>query len=57
MYYFNFDFGIVSHENTRLKKTQEDRDRLKQMKEDIFNEDIPITNIIEKIFKYTNHIT
>ena len=32
-------------------KTQEDRDKLEQMKIDIFNEDIPIDDIIKKYKK------
>ena len=45
-----FNYGIVLYENKRLK-TQEDRDKLKKkMKQDIFNENIPITDIIEKYF-------
>ena len=43
-----FPFEIYLHINKRLK-TQEDRDKLEQMKIDIFNEDIPIDDIIKKI--------
>ena len=51
-----FPFEIYLHINKRLK-TQEDRDKLEQMKIDIFNEDIPIDDIIEKYSKFTTDIT
>ena len=51
-----FPFEIYLHINKRLK-TQEDRDKLEQMKIDIFNEDIPIDDIINKYSKFTTDIT
>ena len=51
-----FPFEIYLHINKRLK-TQEDRDKLEQMKSYIFNEDIPIDDIINKYSKFTTNIT
>jgi len=45
-----FPSGINLHENKRLK-TQEDKDILRQFKEDIFNESIPIATTVGKYFK------
>ena len=43
-------------ENKRLK-TDEDKQTLKQFKQDIFNERIPIIRTIKKYFKFVNEIT
>ena len=51
-----FPNAIFLYINKRLK-TQEDRDKLKQMKIDIFNEDVPIDDIIKRYSKYTKDIT
>ena len=50
-----FPNEIYLYMNKRLKTTQ-DRDKLKQMKADIFNEDIPVDYIINKYSKFTQDI-
>ena len=51
-----FKYEIYLHENKRLKK-REDREKLKQIKEDTFNENIPLMDTITKYFKFTTDIT
>ena len=50
-----FPNNIMLHENKRLR-TQADKDTLKQFKEDIFNESIPIINTVKKYFKFASDI-
>ena len=50
-----FPTGITLKENKRLK-TQADKDTLRQFKEDIFNQTIPIRKTIKKHFKFTDEI-
>jgi hypothetical protein len=50
-----FPFEIFLKENKRLK-TYEDKQTLKNFKADIFNEDIPVTQTIDKYFKLTDKI-
>ena len=51
-----FKYEIYLHENKKLKK-REDREKLKQIKEDTFNENIPLMDTITKYFKFTTDIT
>ncbi len=44
------------HENKRLK-TASDKEILKQFKEDIFNENIPVIKTVKKYFKLTSDVT
>jgi len=50
-----FPNNIMLHENKCLR-TQADEDTLKQLKEDIFNESIPIINTVKKYFKFASVI-
>ena len=50
-----FPNNVMLHENKRLR-TQADKDTLKQLKEDIFNESIPIINTVKKYFKFASDI-
>ena len=38
-------------------KSDDDKKKLKQIKADIFNKDIPLINTIQKYFKFTTNIT
>ena len=51
-----FPYEIYLCENKRLK-TNEDKEKLKQIKKDIFNKKINIMTTINKYFKYTTNIT
>ena len=47
---------FILEENKRLK-TDEDKMMLKQIKSDIFNNNIPVMNTIKEYFKSTSEIT
>ena len=49
----NFPNELYLKENKRLK-TKEDRDRLEQIYNDIFNPNIPLEKTIKTYFKFTN---
>jgi thymidine kinase len=51
-----FPYEIYLKENKRLK-TQEQRDKLKRIKRDIFNSKIPMMKTFKKYFKFTSDIT
>ena len=51
-----FHDEIYLTENKRLK-TEKDRKKLKQLKEDIFNEDIPLETTVKKYFDLTQSLT
>jgi hypothetical protein len=48
-----FPYEIYLKENKRLK-TQEDKDKLDQIYNDIFNKDIPLETTVRKYFKFTD---
>ncbi len=50
-----FPTSISLEENKRLK-TQADKEILRQFKEDIFNESIPIAKTVKKYFKFTDEV-
>ena len=51
-----FQYELYLRENKRLK-TDEDKAKLKQIKADVFNNDIPLMVTITKYFKFTTDIT
>ena len=51
-----FPYEVYLQENKRLK-TEEDKAILKQFKNDIFNTELSVVDIIEKYFEMTNKIT
>ena len=51
-----FPYEIYLHENKRLKSDQ-DKAKLKQIKKEIFDVNIPIMTTVNKYFKYTTDIT
>ena len=51
-----FAHEVFLHENKRLK-SDTDKQKLKQIKTDIFNKDIPLEVTIEKYFKFTTTVT
>jgi hypothetical protein len=51
-----FKYEIYLEENKRLK-SDDDKKKLKQIKADIFNKDIPLIDTIKKYFKFTTNIT
>ena len=51
-----FPYEICLEERKRLK-TREHKQKLKQLKQDLFNEDIPVMETITKYFKFTNDMT
>ncbi len=50
-----FPNGAMLHENKRLR-TQADKETLRRLKADIFNEDIPTSRTIKKYFKFATEI-
>ena len=56
MRYLDEDIMNLTSENKRLK-TKEDREKLKQLKEDIFNPEIKLETTIRKYFKFTQNLT
>ena len=51
-----FQYNINLYENKRLK-TQADKNNLKQLKNDIFNDDIKLTHTLFKYFKFTTKVS
>jgi ATP-dependent exoDNAse (exonuclease V) alpha subunit len=51
-----FKYEIYLNENKRLK-SDADKEKLKQIKKDIFNKSIPLAETIKKYFKFTTNIT
>ena len=51
-----FQYNINLYENKRLK-TQADKNKLKQLKNDIFNDDIKLTHTLFKYFKFTTKVS
>jgi len=51
-----FKYEIFLNENKRLK-SDADKEKLKQIKKDIFNKSIPLADTIKKYFKFTTNIT
>jgi len=51
-----FPHELYLKQNKRLK-TNDDKEKLKQIKADVFNKDIPLMETITKYFKFTTEIT
>ena len=51
-----FQYEIYLKENKRLK-SDEDKEKLKQIKADVFNKEIPLIDTITKYFKFTTSVT